>query len=96
MIDTLRTMGWQDYLLSDTDWQNGWTSSPGKPSIYTQQSTLSDKFTQSGKLIQPLSLRLSGLTDGIFPLLEQCKLSYVSLPSTQKFSVLQLNADTKE
>ncbi|MDW3886180.1 hypothetical protein [Klebsiella pneumoniae] len=40
MIDTLRTMGWQDYLLSDTDWQNGWTSSPGKPSIYTQQSTL--------------------------------------------------------
>ncbi|MBT1582300.1 hypothetical protein KK473_27245, partial [Klebsiella pneumoniae] len=81
MIDTLRTMGWQDYLLSDTDWQNGWTSSPGKPSIYTQQSTLSDKFTQSGKLIQPLSLRLSGLTDGIFPLLEQCKLSYVSLPS---------------
>ncbi|WP_177947751.1 DUF2913 family protein [Klebsiella grimontii] len=96
MIDTLRTMGWQDYLLSDTDWQNGWTSSPGKPSIYTQQSTLSDKFTQSGKLIQPLSLRLSGLTDDIFPLLEQCKLSYESLPSTQKFSVLQLNADTKE
>ncbi|AOO59832.1 hypothetical protein AN237_25075 (plasmid) [Raoultella ornithinolytica] len=95
MIDTLRTMGWQDYLLSDTDWQNGWKSGPGKPSIYTQKSTLKDLFTPSGMLIQPLSIRLSGCTDGIYPLLEQCRLSYVSQPATQGFSVLQLNADTK-
>jgi hypothetical protein len=74
------------------EWLDIW---PRKPSIYTQKSTLKDFFTQSGMLIQPLSIRLSGCTDGIYPLLEQCRLSYESQPATEGFSVLQLNADTK-
>lgn len=93
MIDTLRTMGWQDYLLSDTDWQNGWKSGSEIPAIYTQKSVLHGSFTEAGALIQPFEIRLTGETDGIFPLLEQCRLTVEPYSANQEYKILLLQPD---
>lgn len=95
MIDTLRRMGWKDYLLSDTDWQNGWKSGPEIPAIYTQKSALPDSFTESGALIRQLEIRLTGSIDGIFPLFEQCSLTFEHQTVSQEFTVLVLNTETE-
>ncbi|EBG2148514.1 DUF2913 family protein [Salmonella enterica] len=93
MIDTLRTIGWQDYLLSDDDWQNGWKSGAQVSAVYTQKSRLHCSFTERGELITPLEIRLTGTPDGIFPLLEQCRLITVEQPSNQGYTVLLLQPD---
>ncbi|PAX81851.1 DUF2913 family protein [Citrobacter sp. TSA-1] len=93
MIDTLRTMGWQDYLLSDTDWQNGWRSDSEIPAIYTQKSVLHCSFTEAGALIQPFEIRLTGKTDGIYPLLEQCRLTVEPYSANQEYKTFLLQPD---
>lgn len=80
MIDALRAMGWQDYLLSDAEWQSGWKSGTSSPTVYIQKSSLHNSFTESGKLVKPLEIRLTGVSDGIYPLLEQCRLTVSQLP----------------
>lgn len=94
IIDTLRTMGWEDYLLSDPDWQNGWKSGSKTPAIYTKKSALHGSFTESGALIHPFEIRLTGDINGIFPLLEQCRLTFEPQPGSQKFTVLLLKKET--
>ncbi|EGC7113074.1 DUF2913 family protein [Salmonella enterica] len=93
MIDTLRSMGWKDYLLSDADWDNGWKSSTEISAVYTQKSRLPCSFTETGELISPLELRVTGVPDGIFPLLKQCSLTSKKLPSTLGYTVLLLQSD---
>ncbi|EJQ9383903.1 DUF2913 family protein [Salmonella enterica] len=93
MIDTLRTMGWQDFLLSDDDWHNGWKVKAEIPAIYTQKSRLHCSFTETGKLIQPFEIRLTGETGGLFPLLEQCRLTVEKSLTTQVYTVLLLQPD---
>lgn len=95
MIDTLRTMGWQDYLLSDADWQHGWKSSQEAPALYTQKSRLHDSFTETGELIVPLEIRLTGDHKGLFPLLEQCRLVADEQPANEGFSVFLLHTHVR-
>lgn len=90
MIDTLRSMGWKDYLLSDDDWKNGWKAGAEISAIYTQKSQLQLSFTEKGELTTPLELRITGIPDGIFPLLEQCKLRSKKQPSNKGYTVLLL------
>ncbi|EOL9123147.1 DUF2913 family protein [Enterobacter ludwigii] len=90
MIDTLRSMGWKDYLLSDDDWINGWKAGTEISAVYTQKSQLHCSFTEKGELVTPLELRLTGIPDGIFPLLEQCKLKSEKQPSNMGYTVLLL------
>ncbi|CAD6175563.1 MULTISPECIES: DUF2913 family protein [Enterobacteriaceae] len=93
MIDTLRTMGWKDFLLSDADWENNWMAGTDVSAIYTQKSQLHSSFTQSGQLIVPLEIRITGNPDGIFPLLEQCNLKSKNQPSDFEFTVLLIQPD---
>ncbi|EEH8382311.1 DUF2913 family protein [Salmonella enterica subsp. enterica serovar Montevideo] len=88
MIDTLRSMGWKDFLLSDADWENNWMAGTDVTAIYTQKSQLQSSFTQSGQLIAPLEIRITGTPDGIFPLLEKCNLKSENQPSDFEFTVL--------
>lgn len=90
MIDTLRSMGWKDYLLSDDDWENGWQAGAEISAVYTQKSQLQRSFTEKGELTTPLELRITGIPDGIFPLLEQCKLRSKNQPSNKGYTVLLL------
>lgn len=96
MIDTLRTMGWQDYLLSDAEWQSGWKSGASTPAVYTQKNSLHHSFTESGKLVKPLEIRLTGDSDGIYPLLEQCRLTVGQLPVSHGFVTLVLKPDAEK
>ncbi|MCW1830267.1 DUF2913 family protein [Enterobacter asburiae] len=93
MVDTLRTMGWKDFLLSDADWENNWMAGTDVSVIYTQKSQLHSSFTQSGQLIVPLEIRIIGNPDGIFPLLEQCNLKSKNQLSDFEFTVLLIQPD---
>lgn len=93
MIDTLRSMGWQDHLLSDTEWQDGWKCGTDISAVYTQKSQLHSSFTESGNLILPLEVRVTGVPDGIFPLLEQCGLKTEKLPGNMGYTVLILQPE---
>lgn len=88
VIDTLRTMGWKDYLLSDTDWESDWTIGTETPAIYTQKSKLHCSFDSAGDLVSPFEVRITGKPDGIFPLLEQCKLVAKVLPGNTGYTIL--------
>ena len=92
MIDTLRTMGWQDCLLSDAEWESGWKISADVPAVYTQKSRLHSSFTHSGELTEPLEIRLTGDTRGLPPLLAQCRLTAETQPAAQGFEVLRILA----
>lgn len=90
MIDTLRTMGWQDYLLSEKDWHDGWKVADNVSAIYTPKEELSVSFTPEGALVRPLFLRFTGDISGVPPLLSQCNLMAEQRPSEQGYSVLEL------
>lgn len=95
MIDTLRTMGWKDFLLSDADWENNWMVGTDVSAIYTPKSQLHSSFTQSGQLIVPLEVRITGNPDGIFPLLKQCNLKLEKQPFKLEYAVLFIQPDAK-
>lgn len=88
-------MGWMDYLLSDAEWQDGWKSGTEISSVYTQKSRLRSSFTESGELTIPLEVRLTGAPDGIFPLLEQCKLRTEKLPVSMGYTVLLIQPENE-
>ncbi|EAA9928497.1 DUF2913 family protein [Salmonella enterica] len=93
MIDTIRSMGWKDFLLSDADWENNWMAGTEVSAIYTQKSQLHSSFTQSGQLIVPLEVRITGNPDGIFPLLEQCNLKSEKPQLGFEYTVLLIQSD---
>lgn len=96
MIDTLHTMGWEDHLLSDDEWNSNWRSGGGNSAIYTQKSRLHSYFSDSGKLIKPMEIRLSGDISGLPPLLKQCCLRTDTLTEVQGYSSLQLLPDAPD
>lgn len=93
MIDALRTMGWQDYLLSDDEWDRGWSTTAEISAIYTQKSRLHSSFSEKGTLIMPMEIRLTGDISGVSPLLKQCCLRAETLPAAPGYSSLQLLPD---
>ncbi|WP_230351296.1 DUF2913 family protein [Lelliottia sp. WAP21] len=94
MIDSLRTMGWQDHLLSDAEWQQGWKCGTEISAVYTQKSQLLSSFTEAGELILPLEVRLTGVFEEIFQILEQCKLKTEKLPVCMGFTVLLIQPES--
>ncbi|GAB5105848.1 hypothetical protein EC2021H102_44550 [Escherichia coli] len=63
--------------------------------IYTQKSQLHSSFTQSGQLIVPLEVRITGNSDGIFPLLKQCNLKLGKQPLEFEYTLLIIQPDAK-
>ena len=93
MIDTLRTMGWQDYLLSDVDWRNGWTAGATVSGIYTQKSSLHSSFSQQGDLLTDMDVRVTGDASGLQALFEQCGLKTECLQGTAEYGVFRIIPD---
>lgn len=90
MIDTLRTMGWIDWLVSAMEWEDKVKLAGNVCAIYTPKDELHKSFTDKGELIKPMALRLTGDISGIPALLAQCNLSAERLPDDDGFSVLRL------
>lgn len=90
MIDTLRTMGWKDMLLSAKEWASGGTPAGNVCAIYTSKDELHQVFTDRGELIKPMELRLTGDISGIPALFAQCHLTAERLPDDDEYFVYQL------
>ncbi len=75
-IETLKTMGWLDFLVTPKEWETGWKYSETATAVYTPKDQLHPSFDDSGALITPLPIRLSGNISGVFALMEQCHLSF--------------------
>ncbi|KLP46319.1 DUF2913 family protein [Enterobacter ludwigii] len=90
MIDTLRTMGWKDILLSAKEWAAGGTPAGNVCAIYTPKDELHKSFTDKGELMKPMELRLTGDIGGIPALLAQCHLNAERLPDDDGYVVYQL------
>lgn len=89
-IETLKTMGWLDFLLSPKDWAAHWKASETASAVYTPKAELHPSFDERGTLLKPLQIRFTGDISGVFALLEQCHLSIERYPDEEGFSVLAL------
>ncbi len=74
MIDTLRTMGWIDWLVSAKEWEDKAKLAGNVCAIYTPKDKLHQVFTDKSELIKPMELRFTGDISGIPALLAQCNL----------------------
>ncbi|WP_373225101.1 hypothetical protein [Enterobacter cloacae complex sp. ESBL7] len=83
MIDTLRTMGWVDWLVPAKEWEEKAKLAGNMCAIYTPKDELHQVFTDKGELIKPMELRLTGDTNGFWYNAER-------LPDDDGFSVLRL------
>ncbi|HAT1681586.1 TPA: DUF2913 family protein [Klebsiella oxytoca] len=91
--ETLKSAGWQDYLLSETEWVAYSRKETVRQAIYTPQAQLPLSFSELGELTAPLELRLTGDTEGILPLLTQYCLRAEQRPDEQGFHILMLMPD---
>ncbi|MEI9743106.1 hypothetical protein [Enterobacter ludwigii] len=90
MIDTLRTMGWIDWLVSAKEWGEKDKLAGNVCAIYTPKDELHQVFTDKGELIKPMALRLTDDISGIPALLAQCNLHAERLPDDDGYVVYQL------
>jgi len=90
MIDTLRTMGWIDWLMSAMEWAAGGKLAGNVCAIYTPKDELHQVFTDNGELIRPMELRLTGDISGIPALLAQCHLTAERLENDEGYAVFRL------
>ncbi|HCC3327723.1 TPA: DUF2913 family protein [Salmonella enterica] len=93
MIDTLRTMGWVDWLVSAKEWEDKAKLAGNVCAIYTPKDVLHQVFTDKGELIKPMDLRLTGDISGIPALLAQCNLHAERLPDDDGYCVYRLLPD---
>ncbi|WP_208952251.1 DUF2913 family protein [Rahnella sp. ChDrAdgB13] len=75
-IETLKTMGWLDFLVTPKDWESNWKCSETASAVYTPKAQLHPSFDDAGTLIKPLPIRFTGDISGVFALMEQCHLSF--------------------
>ncbi|MGN5575505.1 DUF2913 family protein [Enterobacter sp. Lyrl_3] len=90
MIDTLRTIGWVDWLVSAKEWEEKAKLAGNVCAIYTPKDDLHQVFIEKGELIKPMALRLTGDISGIPALLAQCNLHAERLPDDEGYVVYQL------
>ncbi|PWI78386.1 hypothetical protein DEO48_19460 [Enterobacter sp. CGMCC 5087] len=93
MIDTLRTMGWKDVLLSTKEWEAGLMPAGNTSAIYTPKDKLHQVFSENGDLLMPMDLRLTGDISGIPALLAQCNLHAEHRSDEGECAVLRLLPD---
>lgn len=91
-IETLKTMGWLDFLVPPKDWENGWKCSETTSAVYTPKALLHPSFDGTGALIKPLPIRFTGDISGVYALMEQCYLTFRQHPELTGFSVFTLES----
>lgn len=89
-IETLKTMGWMDFLLSMEEWRDYRKESVMASAVYISKAELHSAFSDSGELIMPLEIRFTGDISGVFPLLKQCHFKHQQQPDKEGFSVFVL------
>lgn len=86
-------MGWIDWLVSATEWEDNVKLAGDVCAIYTPKDELHQVFTDKGELIRPMELRLTGDISGIPALLAQCHLTAEHRSDEGGCAVLRLLPD---
>lgn len=89
LVETLKTMGWLDYLLSPQEWKNYRKASSAASAIYTPKALLHASFDGAGELVKPLPLRFTGDISGLPRLIDECGFAVRQLPEEKGFIVLE-------
>lgn len=92
-VDTLKTMGWLNFLLSPEDWASGWRNSRTACAVYTAKERLNPSFDENGALNTPLELRFTGDASGLPALAIQCHVNLQQQGEKDGFSVFILHPD---
>ena len=89
LVETLKTMGWLDYLLSPQEWNNYRKASSTASAVYTPKELLHASFDEAGELVKPLPLRFTGDVSGLPRLIGECGFTVRLLPEEKGFTVLE-------
>lgn len=95
-VETLKSMGWDDHLVSDHEWNTAQAGSPQISALYTRKQALSSCFDDKQTLIKPLVLRFTGDISGVPALFGQCALTVAQQDDEQGFSVLAVQCPRHE
>ncbi|EAM5884555.1 DUF2913 family protein [Salmonella enterica] len=58
-LEEIKNTGWKSHTLSTTDWEKGWEG-PFSPAIYIELPALQAAFSDEGKQLEPLHIRITG------------------------------------
>ncbi|MBU9818620.1 DUF2913 family protein [Rahnella sp. BCC 1045] len=89
-VETLKTMGWLDFLVPPKDWESNWKCSERARAVYTPKAQLHPSFDEAGALIKPLPVRFTGDISGVYTLMEQCNLRFHQETDHEGFSAFVL------
>lgn len=89
-IETLKAMGWQNELVTQEAWMQGFRASASTCTLYAAKALLESSYNEAGELLTPMPLYFCGDISAITELLEQCHLPYQCEPEVKVLTVLTL------
>jgi hypothetical protein len=76
VTEKLREQGWKNFTLDSKSWKNERFPASCPPNgFYTEESALHAAYSDDGRLISPLYLRIVGDVDLLLALMDQCAIS---------------------
>ncbi|MFV1478632.1 DUF2913 family protein [Serratia marcescens] len=76
VTEKLREQGWKNFTLDSKSWKNERFPASCPPNgFYTEESALHAAYSDDGRLISPLVLRIVGDVDLLLALMDQCAIS---------------------
>ncbi|MGL5424630.1 MAG: DUF2913 family protein [Serratia fonticola] len=89
-LETLKTMGWRNDLVTEKEWAQGFKANARTNTIYIIKTLLEKSYSDAGELLTPMALCFSGDISAVPELLEQCHLPYQRTPDVNGLAVLTL------
>ncbi|EMB9420780.1 hypothetical protein U9V94_004217, partial [Salmonella enterica subsp. enterica serovar Bareilly] len=80
-LEELKNNGWRSHTISTADWKKEWEG-PFSPAIYIELSALQEAFTDEGKQLKPLHIRISGDSQHISETLNRYKVKNIIITRT--------------
>ncbi|VXC73344.1 conserved hypothetical protein [Enterobacterales bacterium 8AC] len=89
-LETLKAMGWQNELVTQEEWTQGFSAYASTSTVYAAKALLERNYNEAGHLLMPMPLRFAGDISGIPALLKQCHLGFQREPDVNGLAVLTL------
>ncbi|ELQ9310802.1 DUF2913 family protein [Serratia marcescens] len=86
VTEKLREQGWKNFTLDSKSWKDERFPASCPPNgFYTEESALHAVYSDDGRLISPLYLRIVGDVDLLLALMEQCAISAELMERGERF-----------
>ncbi|EGX5147585.1 hypothetical protein DQ657_26070, partial [Salmonella enterica] len=86
-LEELKNNGWTSHTLSAADWKKGWEG-PFSPAIYIELPALEAAFSNEGKQLKPLPIRVTGDTEYVSRMLSALLCPSAIVSSTDNLLLL--------